>query len=272
MDGIGRMMRILEWRERSLHEILPRLSLEAGFGSEDHPPLPFSKDEESCFSCSTDWGGFHSRTGKTELETAHTPNLDRGRRRIDAACTITIAPGITPGSGPAHLALFGYDPVLECVGRGVLSALGAGLEMTSKDVAARINLATRDREGRITDRRAGRISSEDGQGIVAHLEKHVRIDGVEIILRHEKEHRAVVVFRGDDLDGRGLGHRSAVDRLPAKEAHALATRRAQRAPQARERFVAQARVLLREERRRTKSFFGVRRLNPPPRRFAIVTN
>ena len=138
-------------------------------------------------------------TGKTELETARTPNLDRWAAEGATGLVDPVGSGITPGSGPAHLALFGYDPVAENVGRGVLSALGAGLEMTDRDVAARINFATRDAKGNITDRRAGRIATSEGKRVVARLTEGIRIPGVSITLRAEKEHRAVVVFTADGL-------------------------------------------------------------------------
>lgn len=138
-------------------------------------------------------------TGKTELETARTPNLDRWAAEGATGLLDPVGSGITPGSGPAHLGLFGYDPITENVGRGVLSALGAGLELTDKDLAARINFATRDPRGLITDRRAGRISNDEGKRVVARLAEGIRIPGIEITIRPEKEHRAVVVFRGDAL-------------------------------------------------------------------------
>lgn len=140
-------------------------------------------------------------TGRTELETARTPNLDRWAAEGATGLIDPVARGITPGSGPAHLGLFGYDPIEENVGRGVLSALGAGLEMTDRDVAARINFATRDGDGRIVDRRAGRIPSSEGKRVVELLRETVRIPGIELTIRAEKEHRAVVVFRGDELAG-----------------------------------------------------------------------
>jgi 2,3-bisphosphoglycerate-independent phosphoglycerate mutase len=113
-----------------------------------------------------------------------------------------VAPGITPGSGPGHLALFGYDPATTVVGRGVLEALGAGMELRGGDVAARANFCTVDRSGTVTDRRAGRIPSETCARLVAKLAQEApRIEDVEVLLRAGKGHRFVAVFRGEGLAG-----------------------------------------------------------------------
>lgn len=141
-------------------------------------------------------------TGLTELETARTPNLDALAR--DSACGLihAVGPGITPGSGPAHMALFGYDPVRYEVGRGVLSALGVGIDLGPDDLAARVNFCTVE-DGVITDRRAGRISTEVNARLCEKLST-IRLDGVEVIIRPEKEHRAALVFRGSGLSERVL--------------------------------------------------------------------
>ena len=141
--------------------------------------------------------------GRTELEAADCPCLDK--LASDSACGVThaVGRGITPGSGPAHLALFGYDPLRYEIGRGVLEALGVGLAMTDRDVASRGNFATADAGGTITDRRAGRIPTERNRQLCALLsEKVPRVEDVEIILAPGKEHRFTVLFRGDGLDGR----------------------------------------------------------------------
>lgn len=139
--------------------------------------------------------------GKTELEAAETPNLDRVAAESDLGMSRPVAAGVSPGSGPGHLGLFGYDPLEFIVGRGVLSALGVGFELGENDLAARINFATLDEDGTISDRRAGRIPSEKGEELVALLNEKVSLGGVKFFITHEKEYRAVVVFRGEDLSG-----------------------------------------------------------------------
>jgi 2,3-bisphosphoglycerate-independent phosphoglycerate mutase len=137
--------------------------------------------------------------GRTELEAAETPNLDALAARSDLGLSRPVAAGVSPGSGPGHLGLFGYDPVRFQVGRGVLSALGVGFDLGESDLAARVNFATKDESGRISDRRAGRIPSEKGEELVELLNENLKIEGVEVFVVHEKEYRAVAVFRGEGL-------------------------------------------------------------------------
>jgi 2,3-bisphosphoglycerate-independent phosphoglycerate mutase len=137
--------------------------------------------------------------GRTELEAANTPNFDALAARSDLGLSRPVAAGVSPGSGPGHLALFGYDPLEYEVGRGVLSALGIGVELGENDLAARINFATKDESGRISDRRAGRIASSDAAKLVDLLNENVELDGAEVFVTHEKDHRAVVVFRAEGL-------------------------------------------------------------------------
>ncbi len=139
------------------------------------------------------------QTGRTELESADSPNLDRLAAEGITGVVEPVGPGISPGSGPGHLALFGYDPIACLVGRGALSALGVGFKLERDDVAARINFATVDAEGRVTDRRAGRIPTDVNRELVARL-RQIRLPGVEIFLETEAGHRAVVVFRAPGLD------------------------------------------------------------------------
>ena len=138
--------------------------------------------------------------GKTELETARTPNLDALARRGVQGASIPVKPGITPGSGPGHLGLFGYDPLKYVIGRGALEATGVGFELGPKDVAVRGNYCTLDAQGKISDRRAGRIASEESAPL-AKLLAQVKVPGVEVFAEPVKEHRFVVVFRGEGLGG-----------------------------------------------------------------------
>ncbi len=139
----------------------------------------------------------------TPLEAAKTPHLDR---LVKAGCAqgrmTPVAPGITPGSGPGHLALFGYDPLEFEVGRGVIEALGLGLELKSGDVAARANFCTLDAKGLVTDRRAGRIPTETCEELCAVLSSKIKkIGDTEVVIKAGKEHRFVVIFRGKGLEG-----------------------------------------------------------------------
>ncbi|HWC09792.1 MAG TPA: 2,3-bisphosphoglycerate-independent phosphoglycerate mutase [Acidimicrobiales bacterium] len=145
-------------------------------------------------------GGYADADRGTELEEAATPNLDRLAAEGATGLLEPVGPGITPGSGPAHLALFGYDPFEYQLGRGALSAAGLEVELKPGDVAARGNLATLDDEGRITDRRAGRIPDDEAGEVVRLLAEGLDIDGVEVTLVHEASHRVLVVLRGAGLD------------------------------------------------------------------------
>jgi 2,3-bisphosphoglycerate-independent phosphoglycerate mutase len=138
----------------------------------------------------------------TPLEAARTPNFDALAPSCALGRILPVAPGVTPGSGPGHLALFGYDPVETVVGRGVLEAIGAGFELQPGDVAARANFCTADAAGVITDRRAGRIPSEECARLVGRLQAAMpRLEDVEILFRPGKGHRFVVVLRGPGLAG-----------------------------------------------------------------------
>ncbi|MBQ36551.1 MAG: phosphoglycerate mutase [Gemmatimonadaceae bacterium] len=140
----------------------------------------------------------HPDTGLTELESARTPNLDLLAREGIVGLSEPVGPGITPGSGPGHLALFGYDPIAGNIGRGALSALGIGLDLAPEDIGVRLNFCTIDGDGNVADRRAGRISTDLNRGLVADLSA-IEIDGVEIELATESQHRAVLVLRGAGL-------------------------------------------------------------------------
>ncbi len=138
--------------------------------------------------------------GKTELETANTPNLDALVRDGVCGLSVPVLPGITPGSGPGHLGLFGYDPLQYRIGRGILEALGINFAVGSNDVAIRGNFCTLGPDGKITDRRAGRPTTERCVEIVQKL-RTITIPGVEIFVEPVKEHRFVVVFRAEGLGG-----------------------------------------------------------------------
>ena len=139
----------------------------------------------------------------TPLEAAATPNLDAlVATGVAQGRMIPVAPGITPGSGPGHLALFGYDPLEFQVGRGVIEALGLGLELKAGDVAARANFCTIDNKGIVKDRRAGRIETEVCEELCALLAKKVKkVGDAEVIIKAGKGHRFVVLFRGKGLEG-----------------------------------------------------------------------
>ncbi|MDA1277658.1 MAG: 2,3-bisphosphoglycerate-independent phosphoglycerate mutase [Verrucomicrobia bacterium] len=138
----------------------------------------------------------------TPLEAASTPNLDTLSKNAAQGRMVPVAPGITPGSGPGHLALFGYDPLEYQVGRGVIEALGLGVELKAGDVAARANFCTLDSSGIVTDRRAGRIETEVCEKLCALLSSKVKkIGDSQVIIKPGKGHRFVVVFRGQGLEG-----------------------------------------------------------------------
>lgn len=137
--------------------------------------------------------------GPTELEFAKTPHMDRLAAEGMLGQTIPIRPGVTPGSGPAHLALFGYDPLKYEIGRGVLEAVGVGLHVGRGDIAARGNFCTLDAAGNIIDRRAGRISTEEALPLVEKL-KEVKVPGVQTEVRHVREYRFALLMRGEGLD------------------------------------------------------------------------
>jgi 2,3-bisphosphoglycerate-independent phosphoglycerate mutase len=136
--------------------------------------------------------------GPCELEAATTPNLDRMAAEGALGQMLPLGRGITPGSGPAHLSLFGYDPFEYAVGRGVLEATGIGMTISSGDVAARGNFCTVDAEGKIVDRRAGRIATDQAIPVVERL-ADIQIPGVTVETRHVREYRFAVVMRGEGL-------------------------------------------------------------------------
>lgn len=140
----------------------------------------------------------HPKTAKTELETANTPNLDRLAAGSTCGLIDPVGPGITPGSTPGHLALFGYDPVKYNIGRGVVAALGIDFDLKPDDIAARGNFCTVDNSGLLTDRRAGRIPTEKCTELCKLLDE-IKIEGIKLFVRPVREHRFAVVLRGEGL-------------------------------------------------------------------------
>jgi 2,3-bisphosphoglycerate-independent phosphoglycerate mutase len=164
------------------------------------PPLLRSSSSKIVLLVMDGLGGLPIEVGgPTELEAAQTPNMDRLASEGVLGQVTPIRPGITPGSGPAHLALFGYDPLEYEIGRGVLESVGVGLQVGGGDVAARGNFCTLDGDGNISDRRAGRIATEEAIPLVERL-KTITLPGVKTEVRHVKEYRFAVVMRGDNLN------------------------------------------------------------------------
>ena len=186
-------------------------------------------------------------TGRSEMETARLPNLSQ--LASEAACGLIrhVAPGITPGSGPGHLGLFGYDPLQYQVGRGVLEALGIEFDLRAGDVAARGNFCTVDGAGRITDRRAGRISTDVSVRLTERL-RRIRLPGVEVFVEPGKDYRFVLVLRARARRGGGLSARLSETDPQAVGKPPLAVKalepRAKATATLVNRFVAEARRLL----------------------------
>ena len=145
-------------------------------------------------------GGYPDpETGKSELEAANIPNLDDLARRSACGLTTPVFPGITPGSGPGHLSLFGYDPVKYLMGRGILEGLGINIEIRDGDIAARGNFCTVDTAGNLVDRRAGRIKSEYSAPLCEQLDS-IEIPGIDVRIFPVQDYRFVALFRGPGLD------------------------------------------------------------------------
>lgn len=162
--------------------------------------LAFQTESKIVLLVADGLGGISKADRPTELEAANTPNLDMVAQQGITGLLDPVRPGITPGSGPGHLGLFGYDPLRFDIGRGILSALGVNFEIQPGDVAARVNFATVDDNGLVTDRRAGRISTEKCIELSEELSK-IEVEGFRIFVRPEKEHRAAVIFRGENISG-----------------------------------------------------------------------
>ena len=187
----------------------------------------------------------HPDTRKSELETAHIPNLDALAQRSACGLTTPVEVGIAPGSGPGHLALFGYNPLQYLIGRGALEALGIGAELRPGDVAARGNFCTVDDDGRLTDRRAGRIATALSAPLCERLDS-IEIPGVRVDVFPVQDYRFVLRLRGEGLSEQveetdpqreGVAPRPARALAPAGERTAAIVRQ----------FVAEAGRLLSEE-------------------------
>ncbi len=183
--------------------------------------------------------------GETELETANTPNLDALATRGTLGLSTPVLPGITPGSGPGHLGLFGYDPLQYNIGRGVLEALGVDFELGANDVAIRGNFCSLDEQGNISDRRAGRIASEIGMKLCDKLAT-IKIPGVEVFVRHVKEYRLVIVFRAEGLGGNLHDTDPQRTGVPPLSPAAL-DEQSEATVKVAENFLAQARELLKDD-------------------------
>lgn len=180
--------------------------------------------------------------GRSELEAAQTPHLDELARHSSLGLSQPVAPGITPGSGLSHLALFGYDPFVYGVGRGVLEAMGIDFPLRQGDVAVRGNLCTVNDRGIVTDRRAGRPPTEVTAEVCAQL-RQIAIPGVEIFVEPVREHRFVLVLRGANLSAAIDETDPSRDGFPPRPATALSPAAATTAAIVRE-FIERARAIL----------------------------
>ncbi|MGQ0679065.1 MAG: 2,3-bisphosphoglycerate-independent phosphoglycerate mutase [Actinomycetota bacterium] len=180
-------------------------------------------------------GGIRTVVRPSEVVAAHTPNLDRLAAEGSSGVHNVVAPGITPGSGAGHLALFGYDPLVYRLGRGALSAAGVNFDLRPGDVAARVNFCTLDDAGRVVDRRAGRIATQTNERLCKLINDAVKPEGeLEMFLVTEREHRALFVLRGMGLSAKikdtdpgvvGITPDPPVALEPAAEGTALTIRR-----------------------------------------------
>ncbi|MEO0220212.1 MAG: 2,3-bisphosphoglycerate-independent phosphoglycerate mutase, partial [candidate division WOR-3 bacterium] len=190
----------------------------------------------------------------TELELANIPNLDSLAKKFPVGALEPIGAGITPGSGPAHLSLFGYNPLEHRIGRGILEALGIDLEVKRGDVAIRCNFAT-VKNGVVVDRRAGRITTEENKRIVEKLKAINRVEDVEVIWASGKEHRFVLLLRGEGLSESIRETDPGKEGLPPFEPEPL-TEEAEKTSRVLKNIVDSARDILKDEDR--ANFFLMR--------------
>ena len=187
----------------------------------------------------------HPDTRKSELETAHIPNLDALAQRSACGLTTPVEVGVAPGSGPGHLALFGYNPLKYLIGRGALEALGIGAELLPGDVAARGNFCAVDDDGLLTDRRAGRIRTELSAPLCQRLDS-IEIPGVQVDVMPVQDYRFVLRLRGEGLSEAVEETDPQREGLPPRPARALEPG-AERTAEIVQEFVSQAGRLLSEE-------------------------
>ncbi len=188
----------------------------------------------------------HPETNKTELETAKTPNLDALAKRGICGLSEPIGPGITPGSGPGHLAIFGYDPLVCTIGRGILEALGIDFPLEEGDVAARGNFCTVDDEGLVTDRRAGRIPTEKAAELCQQLAR-IQLAGIKALISPVEGHRFLLVLRGNNLDPELSDSDPQQLGVPPREISPMRPEAAETAALA-NKWVAKAREILKDSR------------------------
>ena len=193
--------------------------------------------------------------GGTELQVAKKPNLDNIAARSICGLMDPIMPGITPGSGPAHFALFGYNPIESNIGRGVLEAAGINLPMTDRDVAIRINFATIDKNGNIIDRRAGRIETEESKRVCKKIRDNVSLaPDAEFIIEAVKDHRAALLIRGDNLGGDLADTDPQLVGVPPLDPKAL-NKESEKTAQLAKRFLEQAFKVLADEQKANAILF-----------------
>lgn len=189
----------------------------------------------------------HPDTGKSELEVAQMPNLDALAQESACGLTVPVLPGVAPGSGPGHLALFGYDPLKYLIGRGVLEALGIGIDLQDGDVSARGNFCTMDSQGRLVDRRAGRIPSDVAIPLCRDLNE-IKVDGADLSVSHVEGYRFVLHLRGEGLGQLVTETDPQRTGVPALEAKALTPEAEKTAGIVRE-FARRATEILKNEER-----------------------
>ena len=211
--------------------------------------LTFENDTRIVFFIMDGLGGLHMGNHPgTELQMANTPTLDALAKESSCGLLIPVGPGITAGSGPGHFALFGYDPLESNIGRGVLEAAGIGFKLTDRDVAVRGNFATVDEDGNIVDRRAGRIPTDENKRVCQKLRENIKLDGVEVFIETVKDHRFLLVLRGDGLGGEISETDPQITGTPPLDPEPITPESKKTADLVKE-FILQAKEMLADEKR-----------------------